>query len=124
MAALNAIPMTLQKPVYSPYTFNKAYIDAAKVATVNYYVIDRLSKTYFRDTFDARQSESFVVAYGVHSKERYRYSQLSDTNKDQEVSDFEEAELDIKLSGGEVIRPVSVRVGLAASSQWPRVPRG
>lgn len=98
VAALNATPMTVEKPVYSPYTFNKAYIDAAKVATVNYYVIDRLSKTYFRDTFDARQSESFVVAYGVHAKERYSYSQLSNTNKEQEVSDFEEAELDIKLS--------------------------
>ncbi len=98
VAALNATPMTVEKPVYSPYTFNKAYIDAAKVATVNYYVIDRLSKTYFRDTFDARQSESFVVAYGAHAKERYPHSQLGNTNKEQEVSDFEEAELDIKLS--------------------------
>jgi serine protease Do len=98
VVALNATPMTVEKPVYSPYTFNKAYIDAAKVATVNYYVVDRLIKTYFRDTFDARQSESFVVAYEVHPKERYRHSQLSNTNKEQEVSDFEEAELAIKLS--------------------------
>lgn len=98
VAELNATPMTVEKPVYTPYTFNKAYIDAAKVATVNYYVIDRLTKTYFRDTFDARQSESFVVAYEVHAKERYRLSNLSNTNKEQDVSDFEEAELDIKLS--------------------------
>ena len=62
MSDLNTTPMMLEKPVYSPYTFNKAYIDAAKVATVNYYVLDRRSKTYFRDTFDARQTESFIVS--------------------------------------------------------------
>ncbi len=98
MSELNTKPIMVEKPVYSPYTFNKAYIDAAKVATVNYYVIDRRTKTYFRDTFDARQTESFVVAYEVHPNERNRRSQLRDTNKENEVVRFEEAEIDIKLS--------------------------
>ena len=98
MSDLNTTPMMLEKPVYSPYTFNKAYIDAAKVATVNYYVLDRRSKTYFRDTFDARQTESFVVAYEVHPHERNRRSQLKDTNKEDEVIRFEDGEIDIKLS--------------------------
>ncbi|TFH54372.1 MAG: trypsin-like serine protease, partial [Candidatus Zixiibacteriota bacterium] len=98
MSNLNATPIMVEKPVYSPYTFNKAYIDDAKVATVNYYVIDRRSKTYFRDTFVTRQTESFVVAYEVDPNERNRYSQLKDTNEEDEVARFEEAEIDISLS--------------------------
>ncbi len=98
MFELNATPIMVEKPVYSPYTFNKAYIDAAKVATVNFYVIDRRTKTYFRDSFDARQAESFVVAYEVHPNERNRRIQLSDTNKEIEVIRFEEAEIEIRLS--------------------------
>ena len=98
MSDLNTTAIMVEKPVYSPYTFNKAYIDAAKVATVNYYVIDRRTKAYFRDTFDVRQTESFVVAYEVHPNERNRHSQLKNTNNEDEVVQFEGSEIEIRLS--------------------------
>lgn len=98
MANLQSTPMTLEKPVYSPYKFQKATIDVAKEATVHYYVIDRLSKTYLRDTFDLRQKQTFTVAYKVHEKDRNRYAQLSGTDKEEDVVAFEEGVVDVKLS--------------------------
>lgn len=98
MAQLQSTPMILEKPVYSPYKFQKATIDVAKEATVHYYVIDRLSRTYLRDTFDLRQKQTFTVAYKVHEKDRNRYAQLSGTDKEEDVVAFEEDTVDVKLS--------------------------
>ncbi|MCH7928897.1 MAG: serine protease [Proteobacteria bacterium] len=98
MARLNSTSMTIEKPVYSPYTFNKVTIEASKEATVNYYVIDRIANEFIRDTFDARQTETFVVGYNVHEREKNRYSILAGTNKEQDVVSFEEEPIEVNLS--------------------------
>ncbi|MCH9051089.1 MAG: trypsin-like peptidase domain-containing protein [Proteobacteria bacterium] len=98
MANLQSTPMILEKPVYNPYQFQKATIDVAKEASVHYYIIDRLAKTYLRDTFDLRQKQTFTVAYKVREKDRNRYAQLLGTDKEEDVVAFEEGAVDVKLS--------------------------
>ena len=90
--------MTIQEPIYKPYSFNKATIDVAKEATVHYYVIDRLTNTYLRDTFDARQTQTFTVAYNVHDEDRNHDLQPSGTDKEEDVIAFEEKPVEVKLS--------------------------
>ncbi|MGQ0665069.1 MAG: S1C family serine protease [Pseudomonadota bacterium] len=105
MWGLAATPMTLTVPVYQPYSFNMAVIDAAKVATINYYVVDRLSKTYLRGTFDAREEKTFKVAYNIHDDDRNRLSQLSGTDKEDDVVKFEKAPVTVSLS--DILSPLA-----------------
>jgi hypothetical protein len=69
MSELSSTTPTLDKPVYQSYEFSKANIKVTKEATVNYYVIDRLSKNYIKDSFDARQTQNFTVAYNLNDKD-------------------------------------------------------
>ena len=98
MRTLQNTPSTIEKPVYTPYKFNKAAIDVAKESTVNYYVIDRVSKRYMKDVFEARQTKSFKVAYNLHAEDKNRYSHLSDTDKEEDVTKFENSEVSVNLS--------------------------
>lgn len=91
-------PPTLTEPVYAPYSYNRMTIEAAKVATVHYYVIDRQAGTYFRDTFDIRESKTFIVAYGLEAGDRHRASALKGTDDEEKVVEFESAPVEVKLS--------------------------
>ena len=95
---LNRTPTHLEKPIYSDYQFKKVTMEIAKEATVNYYVIDRISQTYISDVFDARQTQTFTIAYGVHDKDRRRYSNLSNTDTEEDASSFEEEPIKIQLT--------------------------
>ena len=98
MEKLSSTPTTISKPVYAPYQFNKAMIDAAKVATVNYYIIDRLNKYSIRSTVDIRENKSFVVAYGLHAEDIDKSTYLSSTDSEDKVVEFEKAPVTIPLS--------------------------
>lgn len=98
MGTLQSTPMTLEEPVYTPYKFRRASINVTKEATVNYYVIDRTKNKYMRDTFDAKQSRSFKVAYNLHDNDRSRSSHLSESDKEEDVVKFEEEEITVQLS--------------------------
>jgi len=64
----------VDRPMYKPYHITKAHMDIYKYATVNYYVIDKRNKRYFRDTFDFSEKSFFTVCYDM---------QDSDKNKDK-----------------------------------------
>ena len=98
MQQLTNTPMTITKPVYTPYQFNKAAIDAAKVATVNYYLIDKIDKSFIRGTIDIRETKSFIVAYGIHSEDPDQSSYLSSIDSEDKVIEFEKAPVTICLS--------------------------
>ena len=98
MGNLQSTPMILEKPVYTPYNFRLAAIDVSKEATVNYYVIDRVRNSYFKGTFDSKQSQSFKVAYNIHEADRNRSSHLSRSNSEDDVVKFEENEIAVDLS--------------------------
>jgi len=98
MADLQVTPMTIDKPVYTPYKFRRAAINVTKEATVNYYVIDRAKNKYMRDTYDAKQSRSFKVAYNLHENDRSRSTHLSSSDSEDDVVKFENEEISVKLS--------------------------
>jgi serine protease Do len=95
---LTKTPMTLTEPVYQPYSYSRTTIEATKVATVHYHVIDRRAGTYLRDSFDLNESATFTVAYGVHAQDRHREAALSATDAEADVAAFEEAPVGVKLS--------------------------
>ena len=98
MQTLSGTPMQVEDPVYQNYFFNKVTMEATKVATVNYYVIDRLGKVYFKDSFDAQDKKEFVVAYKLHEKDRNRETNLSGTQTEEDVAEFESRAIKVKLS--------------------------
>ena len=95
---LSSTSASVSVPVYKPYSFNRASIDAAKIGTINYYVIDKAERAYVRGTVDVRETKSFVVAYGLHAEDRNRSSQLSATSKEEAVVAFEKEAVTVPLS--------------------------
>jgi serine protease Do len=98
MARLNSTPMTLETPIYEKYNFDKASVKASKSMTVHYYVIDRPNNSYLKSTFDIKEEESFEVAYRIHKDDPNKYSHLSSLDKEEDVVDWEDAAVSIKLS--------------------------
>ena len=98
MNRLSTTPLTLTKPVYRDYQFNRANIKAAKVGTINYYVIDRVTKSFVRGTFDVREGRDFVVAYGLHDRDRDRQNHLASADTEEKVAAFERETITVPLS--------------------------
>ncbi len=95
---LSETPLNLEKPEYSSYTYVKADIQSAKLATVHYHIIDRTNQTYFRDTFDVRQEKEFVVPYKVRKDDKDYEGAIAGLNRETEVVMFEESEVEVRLS--------------------------
>lgn len=91
---LTRMPPTLVEPVYRSYRFNRTTIEAAKVATVRYYVIDKRAGIWLNDTFDVRESAAFTVDYGRHADDRNRGAR----DDEADVAAFEAAPVEVKLS--------------------------
>lgn len=91
---LTRTPPTLVEPVYRPYRYNRTTIEAVKVATVRYYVIDRRADTWLSDTFDVRESATFTVDYGRDADDRNRGARSDEAD----VAAFEAAAVEVKLA--------------------------
>ena len=98
MVTLSNTPMTLEKPVYRKYHYQKASVKASKLMTVHYYVIDRRRNTYFKSTFDVSEKKAFEVAYQIEEDDPDRRSHLSNADTEEDVVEWEEAASSIKLS--------------------------
>jgi serine protease Do len=98
MQQLSSTSMYFDVPVYEPYKFHKVTISSAKTMNVNYYVIDRLSNTYYAGTFDAAQSKNFIVNYDLHEHDRNLRSHLSGCDKEEDINNFEGKAVNVKLS--------------------------
>jgi serine protease Do len=98
MSVLAATPTVLQKPVYSDYRYSSSIIKARKIATVHYYVVDRLAGEYVKGTFDAAENAEFQVHHGVHERDPKRYSIESGGDSEDDVVAFEAAPMTVTLS--------------------------
>ena len=90
--------MTLEKPVWRDYHFSRANIDAKKILSANYYVIDLRNRTYFKSFLTLNEKQAFIVPYRMHDKDRYKERNLSGTQKEDDVVKFENAAVSVKLS--------------------------
>ena len=98
MAKLGGTPMTIEKPVYTRYAYNQVVINAAKSMTVNYYVIDRISRSYYKGAFDVRKTRKFEVVYNLHENDKNYWSRKGNANNEEDVVKFEEDPVTVKLS--------------------------
>ena len=85
-------------PNYQPYSVSRAHIDIHKLATVNYYIVDKRNKTFFRDTFDVRQKAYFSVCYDLQDSDPNREKLLSTSVLEQDVVDYETEPVVVNLS--------------------------
>jgi S1-C subfamily serine protease len=106
-------PMTLTEPVYEHYGYVRNTFEAAKVATVGYYVIDRRTGQYLRDVFDVREASTFTVAYGLDPNDRNHAATLRATDSEEEVAEFESTAIRVRLS------EIMARYGRAAEQLSP-----
>ena len=95
---LESEPVMLEKPVWADYQFNRAHIDAKKVMSLNYYVMDLTERTYFKSFVTVNEAQEFVVPYKLHDKDRNRASHLNGAQREKDVEAFEAAAVSIKLT--------------------------
>jgi len=98
MQRLGATPMTIEVPVYKPYEFHKVQISSLKASTLNYYVIDKLSNTYYAGNYNSSQKKNFVVTYDLHELDKIRSSHLYGCDREEDISKFEETPVTINIS--------------------------
>lgn len=85
-------------PDYQPYVVNRAFMDISKYATVNYYIIDKRNRSYFRDTFDYKEKAFFTVNYGVHDRDRDPQKLLQTSVLEEDVVRYELEPVEVNLS--------------------------
>lgn len=98
MARLRATSMTVEKPIYQEYRYDLANVDARKVMTVNYYVIDRRRSSYFKSTFDIEERKNFEVAYQIHPNDPSKEQHVRAAATEKDVIRWEEAPSSVKLT--------------------------
>ncbi len=85
-------------PDYQPYSVTKAHMDIYKYATVNYYVIDKRNKRYFRDTFDYSEKSFFTVCYDIHQRDKNPELLLQTSVLEEDVVRHELEPVEVNLS--------------------------
>ena len=113
---LESEPVMLEKPVWTDYQFNRAHIDAKKVMSINYYVMDLGARTYFKSFVTVNEVQEFVVPYKLHDKDRNRSSHLAGAQREKDVEAFETTQVSIKLS--EILDHYQKNRG-----QWKKLPK-
>lgn len=97
-ARLTSTPQFIEQPVYGEYTYKLADVEARKVLTVNYYVIDRVNRTYVKSVFDTVENERFTVAYDVASSDPTQATFRAEIFREKQLHDWERAPVVISLS--------------------------
>lgn len=83
---------------YQPYGVSRAHIDIHKLATVNYYIVDKRNNIFFRDTFDVQQKAYFSVCYDLQDSDPDREKILSTSVLEEDVVDYETEPVVVNLS--------------------------
>ncbi|GAB6052776.1 hypothetical protein JCM17960_15960 [Magnetospira thiophila] len=86
------------EPVAYRYSFSLADIRSRKNMTVNYYIVDRKRRDFFKSTFDAFEEQRYNVAYNVLAGDPKRNRLDQDYDTEQEIDDFESGPLAVSLS--------------------------
>ncbi len=73
-------------------------MDIYKFATVNYYVIDKRNRTFFRDTFDVKHKAFFTVCYDLQKSDPNRDKFLQTSVLEEDVVRYEMEPVVVNLS--------------------------
>ena len=97
-AKLRETPKYLSVPSYQPYPVSKAHMDIYKFATVNYYIVDKRKKVFFRDTFDVNEKTFFTVCYDLQDSDPNREKYLQSSVLEKDVVRYEMEPIVVNLS--------------------------
>lgn len=97
-ASLSNTPQTLSKAVYSEYAYESVDINAAKLAHVDYYVIDVKKKKIHKNNFEFKDHEKFTVSYNVHDNDPDKASILKNNQSEKDVTNWEKKPVSVSLS--------------------------
>ena len=92
------IPRMIEKPIYQNYNYNVVPLQATKLASVQYIVVDRRAKTYFSDVFNVSQAHNFKAIYGVREEDPDKTQIMANFESDQDIRNWEKQPVGIKLS--------------------------
>ncbi|WP_239060907.1 S1C family serine protease [Desulfovibrio sp. JC022] len=92
------IPKVIDKPIYVNYSFRVVPLRTTKVASVQYVIIDRKSRTYFTDFFDIVKERNFKVAYGIQPDDPDTNAHKNRFNTEKEVRNWEKQAVPVRLS--------------------------
>ncbi|WP_419780788.1 S1C family serine protease [Maridesulfovibrio sp.] len=98
VANATSIPKMIDKPIYQKYSFRVVPMRTAKIASVQYVIIDRKARTYFTDFFDIVQDKNFKIAYGVDPDDPDQLKLTARFNTDKEVRNWEKQPVPVRLS--------------------------
>ncbi len=91
-------PRMLNKPIFQKYKYKVVSVNDAKLASVQYYIIDRRSKSYYENHFDITQKRTFKVAYGVQDEDPEAKSILSKFKTEKDLGNYEKQPVSVRLS--------------------------
>lgn len=89
---------TTMVPVYESYPVIKAHMDIYKDATVNYYIVDKRKRLWFRDTFDINEKAFFTVCYDMQESDPNRLNILQTSVLEEDVVRHEIAPVPVNIS--------------------------
>jgi S1-C subfamily serine protease len=95
---LRNTPKYVSVPDYQPYPVTKAHMDIYKFATVNYYIVDKRKKVFFRDTFDVKEKTFFTVCYDLQDSDPNREKYLQSSVLEEDVVRYEMEPVVVNLS--------------------------
>ncbi|WP_154655413.1 S1C family serine protease [Maridesulfovibrio hydrothermalis] len=98
LANATQVPRMIDKPIYKDYSYKILTINDAKIASVQYFIIDRRAKTYFENVFDIVQQQRFRVAYGVNDNDPKALEIMTSFKSDSDVRNWEKQPVNIRLS--------------------------
>lgn len=91
-------PRQIDEPVYEPYQYQRVEMEVVKAGSVQYYIIDRRKKRYYKDFFDATAKEFFTVAYNLSDQDPNLEDHTSVNLTEDMVDDYEKKPITVKLS--------------------------
>jgi serine protease Do len=89
---------TLEEPIHEAYHFNVSDVDVTKLMTVNYYILDRINRKYYKSQFDVRERKSFRLAYNLKDEDTNHTVFMNQYNSEDDIEKFEKGPLSVKLS--------------------------
>ena len=115
MQTLATTPMQIDEPVYWNYNFSKITMEAAKAATVNYYVIDRLGKVYFKDSFDIQCPSPLKLGHYFGMERGFVMARKR--HSDEDILKLLR-EIEVKLSAGSNVQSACRGVGISDATYY------
>ncbi|MCG8691716.1 MAG: hypothetical protein MI806_10950, partial [Minwuiales bacterium] len=95
---LASTPPYVYRSIYDQYELTKVTVASTKRAQGVYYVVDRRTDSYIRDTLDIRAESSFTMVKGLHPRDRHKSMHRSGTVTDDDIAAFEEIPAQIELT--------------------------